>query len=51
MMHADPNIHALLWMAEAAIDMFGMAIGFEGTKSAVSYFFVSQTSSQKKKSS
>ena len=47
----DPNVHALLWMAEAAIDMIGIAIGFEGTKSAVNYFFLSRSSSQKKKSS
>ncbi|KAL3160895.1 hypothetical protein ABBQ38_009287 [Trebouxia sp. C0009 RCD-2024] len=47
----DPNVHALLWMAEAAIDMFGMAIAFEATKHAVSYIFVSGSASQKKKSS
>ena len=50
-MRADPSVHALLWMVEAAIDMFGMAIGFEATKNAVSYFFVSGSASQKKKSS
>ena len=48
---ADPNVHALLWMAEAAIDMVGIALGFEGTKNAVNYFFVSGGSSQKRKSS
>lgn len=47
----DPNVHALLWMAEAAIDMFGMAFGFEGTKRAVTHFFASGGSSQKKKTS
>ncbi|DBA85147.1 TPA: hypothetical protein ACH3X2_005865 [Trebouxia sp. C0005] len=47
----DPNIHALLWMAEAVVDIIGMGIGIEAAKHAINYFFSSGASSQKKKSS
>ena len=48
---ADASTHALLWMAEAFVDMIGMAIGFEAGKHAVNYFFLARSSNQKKKSS
>lgn len=47
----DASTHALLWMAEAFVDMIGMAIGFEAGKHAVNYFFLARSSNQKKKSS
>ena len=48
---ADASTHALLWMAEAFVDMIGMAIVFEAGKHAVNYFFLARSSNQKKKSS
>jgi len=48
---ADPNVHALLWMAEAVVDIIGMGIGIEAAKHAINYFFSLGASSQKKKSS
>ncbi|DBA94774.1 hypothetical protein WJX77_010098 [Trebouxia sp. C0004] len=47
----DPNVHALLWMAEAVVDIIGMGIGIEAAKHAINYFFSLGASSQKKKSS
>ena len=48
---ADPNVHALLWMAEAMVDIIGMGIGIEAAKHAINYFFSAGASSQKKKTS
>ena len=44
-------MHALLWMAEAMVDIIGMGIGIEAAKHAVNYFFSVGASSQRKKTS